>query len=235
MSRKKNIKDAKRRKTIKKSIKKPKSRRTVVKKNTILKTTRAKWITLLEKQLQIEESNADQKTARKDLKKSRINKELLENFWHLWLRFNKLGAVMTLQPPSNTYVSFTMFPDEWKIKNDFNFGAVETIALIDTTQEQNRVGDSLILNYYISRNEIHLRFIFEFLEGEKYHKYSGWKRHIARHVLYDSSLKTIKMHQLHKILGEVVKAWYTSHIERNRKILTSFIRNKFSQREVFIR
>ena len=196
---------------------------------------RPKWIDKLEQELADEEATALRTTHIRDTKKTDINRGLLEDFWRLWLRFYKLNAVMNMQPQPNSFLKFTLYPDEWAFRDDIDFGAFNTIALIDTTQEQNRVGDSLIISYCENVGGTHLKMDFEFAEGEKYHKYAGWKMHVSRYSLCDVPLEGLKISVVLKVLGDVVKAWYLSHIKRNRKIIVDFVRKRYQQTEMFTR
>lgn len=194
-----------------------------------------KWIEVLEKELELEKSAVRKVDSAQKSRLLRINRELAENFWHLWLRFNSLDAMMTMQPDPQGFINFTVFPDEWRFKPDFDYSALDTIALVDTTQEQDRVGDSLIANYYTAGGECRFRLVFEFLEGEKYHRYAGWKRHIARHTLLDKPLESLTMPDIRKALGDVAKAWYGSYLKESRKVIVKFIRENYPQSETFMK
>jgi hypothetical protein len=194
-----------------------------------------KWIEALERQLETEESNVTQGYSARNTKKSEINREIAENFWHLWLRFNGIGAVMTIQPPPENFITFKVFPEEWSIKPGYEFGGLDTLALVDMTQEQNRVGDSLIANFYTGEGDDRFRLVFEFIEGERYHKYSGWKKHVARYILFDAPVRSFPMGNFRKSLGAMAKVWFGSHLRRNRKIAVEFVRKNYRLAVTFIK
>ena len=75
--------------------------------------------------------------------------------------------------------------------------------------------------------------VFEYCEGEHYYKYAGWKRVFGQFVIIDSALNDVDMDDVHDKLGEVVKAWYESHLRRNRDVLISYLKSNFEKGETF--
>ena len=59
-----------------------------------------------------------------------------------------------------------------------------------------------------------LRGIFEWCDGESYHRYSGWMRMMSQAVLYDAGEDDVSVRDLHRILKDVVVQWYAAHLER---------------------
>ena len=75
--------------------------------------------------------------------------------------------------------------------------------------------------------------VFEYCEGEHYYKYSGWKRIFTQRVLYDTTLSALSFDKLHKIMADVVKTWYESHLRRNREILIKHLKENYEKGESF--
>jgi hypothetical protein len=80
-----------------------------------------------------------------------------------------------------------------------------------------------------------MRLVFELMEGEKYHRYAGWKRHVSQYTLCDLPLGSFKTAVLMRVLGDVVRVWYSSYLKRNRKVLLEAIKKRYRQTETFIR
>ena len=134
---------------------------------------------LEKKMLQITDNIAEQST-----QKVTVNKSLLEDFYRVQMRFNKINVHFTLSPESTAFLKFTD-PEHWALKQeiDFDFGRLDSISLGD--RSQGRVGDALKAWYYSIDSQVHLRIVFEFCEGEHYYKYAGWKRIFSQYVLID--------------------------------------------------
>ena len=107
------------------------------------------------------------------------------------------------------------------------------IQIVDRTQDQGRMGDSLSAHYYTDDSALRLRMVFEYCEGEQYYKYAGWKRIFNQFILFDNSLARLNMDKLHEKLAEVIKAWYESHLRRNRDILIKHLKENFEKGETF--
>ncbi len=75
--------------------------------------------------------------------------------------------------------------------------------------------------------------VFEYCEGEHYYKYSGWKRIFTQRVLYDTTLNALSFDKLHKVLADVVKIWFESHIRRNRENLIKHVKDNYEKGETF--
>ena len=146
------------------------------------------WFEALDKELDKKARQITKDMGEQNTIKSDINKTLIEDFWKIWIRFQqKLNVHLSMEPNHSKFAQFTEFPDQWKFKPNLDFSGVNNVQLIDRTQEDGRVGDSLKAWYYVIDGETHLRLVFEFCEGEHYYKYSGWKRIFAEHVLYDDA------------------------------------------------
>jgi len=165
--------------------------------------------------------------------KADLNKTLIEDFWRVWIRFNKITVHLTIEPEYSAFARFEEFPNAYSLKEDFNFSTVKNITLTDRTQDQGRVGDSVKVWYYAVENKMHMRMVFEYCEGEHYYKYAGWKRIFSQYVLYDAPVDDVDLKKLHDVLGDVVKAWYESHLKRERDILLKHMKDKYPKGETF--
>jgi len=112
-------------------------------------------------------------------------------------------------------------------------GIALALQLIDRTQDQGRSGDALKCVYYEADGHARLKVIFEYCEGEHYYKYSGWKRLWSQHTLYDSSVDRVDMAELRKIFGDVVRAWFESHLRRNRDLVLRHMKKAYERVETF--
>src|SRR6266540_229574 len=93
-------------------------------------------------------------------KRRDATKSLIENFWQIWIRFKNIDVHFTMEPSPSIFASFEEFPDKWKLKENFNWALVNSVNLIDRTQAQGRVGDSLKAFYYQKDGATRLRCVF---------------------------------------------------------------------------
>jgi hypothetical protein len=162
-----------------------------------------------------------------------INRTIIEDFWKILQRFGKINVHFTMEPSYSSWGQFEEFPNDWRFKEGFNFAGVNTIQLVDRTQDQGRMGDSLRVHYYTDDSTPRMRMVFEYCEGEQYYKYAGWKRIFGQFILFDNSLARLNMDRFHEKLGEAIKAWYESHLRRNREILIKTLKENFEKGETF--
>jgi hypothetical protein len=181
---------------------------------------------LEKKMLQITDNLVEQST-----QKVAINKSLLEDFYRVWIRFNKINVHFTLLPEAGTFAQFVVYPEQWNFKPDFDFNGIDNVTLTDRTQ--GRVGDSLKAWYYSVDSQTHFRIAFEFCEGEHYYKYAGWKRIFSQYVLLDMPVAKFEDKRYHEILADVIKVWYESHLRRDREIVLKQLREKYEKGETF--
>jgi len=163
--------------------------------------------------------------------KGMINRALLEDFFRIWLRFNKINVHYTMVPEASTFANFEVYPEQWSFKPDFDFAGVDNASLTDRTQ--TRVGDSIKVWYYNVDSQTHFRMVFEFCEGEHYYKYAGWKRIFSQYVLLDTPVLKFDEKKYHEVLADVIKVWYESHLRRDREIILKHIREKYEKGETF--
>ncbi len=182
---------------------------------------------LEKKMLQITDTMQEQSS-----QKVAVTKSLLEDFYRVQMRFNKINVHFTLSPESTAFLKFSD-PEHWALKQDldFDFGRIDSVSLGDRTQ--GRVGDALKAWYYSVDNQVHLRVVFEYCEGEHYYKYAGWKRIFSQYVLIDVPVTKFEEKKYHEVLADVVKAWYESHLRRDREIVLKHLRDKYEKGETF--
>ncbi len=202
------------------------------KKNTAKNTT-DDWFEALDAELEQKAKEISKKFVMQSTRKAELNKELIEDFWKIWLRFNKINVHFSIEPNHSLFAQFAEFPDIWQMRETFDYGSVNLIELMDRTRDQGRVGDSLKVNYYTVDETLHMRMVFEYCEGEHYYKYAGWKRIFSQYVLYDAPLDKVKMEEVHRILAGVIKAWYESHLKKDREIILNYIKKNFEKGESF--
>ncbi len=165
-------------------------------------------------------------------KKAELSKSLIENFWKVWIRFDKIKIPFTMEPSYSTFAVFDEFPEQWKFRN-IDFSQISTISLVDRSQEQGRTGDSLKAWYYNVDKATHLRIVFEYCEGEHYYKYSGWKRIFTQQIIYDAPLERVNFNKVWDVLSGVIKVWFESHLRRNRDIIIKYSKENFEKGETF--
>jgi hypothetical protein len=169
------------------------------------------------------------------MQKTRVNKMLIEDLWNILNRFSKIGVNMTMEPTYSTFFSFEKdaYPEKFTFRNDVDYETVNNLQLIDRSQVQGRMGDSLKIWHYSAESSMHVRMVFDYCEGEHYYKYAGWKRIFGQFVLYDSALADVDMERMHEVLRDVVVAWYESHLRNNRDILISHLKENYEKGETF--
>ncbi len=193
------------------------------------------WFEALEAELDKKTATIRNDVAELTKAKAEINRRTMEDFWKIWLRFNKMNVHFTLQPEYSEFLRFSEFPDEWSIRDDFRFGSVNSIELTDRTSDGGRMGDRLKLFYHSHEGRFYVRMTLEYFEGEHYYKYSGWKRIFGQYVLYDAAVGAFSSSKFHEVLGDVVKYWFESHLRRSREALLDHLKahypagNSFSE------
>jgi len=169
---------------------------------------------------------------KQNAKKAEITKSLIENFWKVWIRFDKIKVPFTMEPSYSTFATFEEFPEHWEFRN-IDFAQINTISLVDRSQEQGRTGDSLKAWYYTVDKSMHLRIVFEYCEGEHYYKYSGWKRIFTQQIIYDAPLERVNFTKIWDVLAGVIKVWFESHLRHNRDIIIKYCKENFEKGETF--
>jgi hypothetical protein len=193
------------------------------------------WFSSLDAELEKKTREIIEDVGEQNVVRLELNKTLIEDFWKVWKRFNKINVHFALEP---SYTNWAVFPDtfpdgDWHWRPGFNTAAVQTIQLLDRSMDQGRVGDALKVNYVETEGKAHLRVTFEYCEGEHYYKYSGWKRIWTIHTLYDEPVDKTNVDDLHKLFAELVRVWYESHLRRNREVLIKYLKTTFEKVETF--
>jgi len=191
------------------------------------------WFAELDEELEKKTLDIMKEVTEQTTQRAELNRTLIEDFWKIWVRFNKINVHLTIEPEYSSFAHFEEFPNVWKLKEDFDFASLNHVSLTDRTQDQGRVGDSIKVWYYAVDNKVHVRMVFEFCEGEHYYKYAGWKRIFSQYVLFDSPADAVNMQKLHDVLADIVKTWYESHLRRERDIILKHLKDKYPKGETF--
>jgi hypothetical protein len=155
-----------------------------------------------------------------------LNRRLLQDLWEIHNLFEDISVHVTMEPSQTIFATFTDFPHKWAFKETFDFASVKNFELKD--RSTGWLGQALKIWYYTTeKGETRLRAIYEWCEGESYHKYSGWMRIMTQAVLFDESAEKVNVGELHRILKDVVMAWYTSHLNHDPTILISHLKEKY--------
>ncbi len=166
-------------------------------------------------------------------KKETLNRTLVEDFWKIVLRFEKINIHFSIEPAYSEFAKFEKYPFEWTMKENAAYIDISEIKIADKTQSDNRVGDILRFKYYKLNGKDHVRLSFEFCEGEHYYKYSGWKRMFGEYVAYDTSVKNANLDEIHAILADIVRSWYESHLRRDRDVLLKHMDKSYEKGETY--
>ncbi len=192
------------------------------------------WFEKLQSELEKKKEEILKDISTESEKRAELNKNIIEDFWKVWIQFNNINVHFKMEPPHDRWVAyFEEFPTKWVIRKDFDFSRVWEISLVDISREQNRVGDSLKVLYYNTDEGEKLRMIFEFSEGEKYDKYSGWKRIYSQYILYEAPLKNASIDKIREILLKIIPVWYESHLKGDRNIIIDYVKKNFPKGATF--
>jgi hypothetical protein len=191
------------------------------------------WIKQLDAELEKQTQDIMKDAAELQTQMGAVNKTLIKDFDQIKDRFDKQKVFLTMEPQRGVYAQQDDTLERWEFKSDFKPENVRNIQLIDRTQEQGRMGDSLKVWYYNDNGVVRLRMIFEYCEGEHYYKYAGWKRVFGQFVVYDESLPNVDIDDIHDKMAVVVKAWFESHLRHNREVLINALKENFEKGETF--
>lgn len=191
------------------------------------------WIKQLDAELEKQTQDIKKDVAELQTQMGAFNRTLISDFDQIKERFDKQKIFLTMEPQRSVYAQQDDTLENWDFKNDFRPEEIRNIQLIDRTQEQGRMGDSLKVWYYNDNGTVRLRMIFEYCEGEHYYKYAGWKRVFGQFVLYDTALSEVDMDEVHDKMAIVVKAWFESHLRHNREVLINALKDNFEKGETF--
>jgi hypothetical protein len=157
------------------------------------------WIEALDEELEKTAQEIVKDISQTSQKKIDLTKTLLADIWRVWLRFNRINVTFKMEPEASSFLRFRDYPNEWDLKNDeeFDYGGLNQISLIDVSPFQNRTGDALKVLFYPKDGETYVKMIFEFCEGEHYYKLAGWKRIFVQYILYEAP------HRIEKLINEI--------------------------------
>lgn len=191
------------------------------------------WFSKLDAELLKKEKQVLKDSSMTTGKKADLNKRILTDLWQTWVRFNAQNIHFTIDPPPNKWLEFSNYPDKYHLRNDFFFENVSNITFRDTAKEIERVGDSLKFIYKKNETE-RISVMFEFSEGEKYDRYTGWHRYFTQYVLYESSLRSAKIEEIEEILLALMAKWYESQLRRDRQLIIEEVKANYNKGETFI-
>jgi len=191
------------------------------------------WFDNLDKELDKKTAQAQKSSGVETTQKGELNRTLISDFWKILLRFEKINIHFSIEPADTQFATFDKYPYEWTLKDNFDFGSVNQIQIVDRTRSQGRIGDALRLRYYADGDNQNIRLTFEYCEGEHYYKYSGWKRIFGKYILFDSPAKKFDTDQFHTVLAEVVRQWYDSHLKRDRNLMLQYLAGTFEKGETY--
>jgi len=193
------------------------------------------WFDALDAELEQKTQEIVQAVGEENVEREDLNRQIIDDFWKIWKRFNKVNVHLSMEPSYESWALFAdTFPDgNWTWKPGFRPAGVATIQLVDRTMDQGRIGDALKVAHAVVDDKPHLRVTFEYCEGEHYYKYSGWKRIWSVHTLFDETLPEADIKTLRKLFADVVKTWYESHLRRNRDLLIKHLKAEYERVETF--
>jgi hypothetical protein len=191
------------------------------------------WIKQLDAELEKQTQDIKKDVAELQTQMGAFNRTLISDFDQIKERFDKQKIFLTMEPQRSVYAQQDDTLENWDFKSDFRPEEIRNIQLIDRTQEQGRMGDSLKVWYYNDNGTVRMRMIFEYCEGEHYYKYAGWKRVFGQFVLYDAALSDVDIDEVHDKMAIVVKAWFESHLRHNREVLINALKDNFEKGETF--
>lgn len=158
--------------------------------------------------------------------RAEINRRLLQDCWEIHNQFEQISVHLSVEPSQTLFATFVEYPEKWSFRDNFDFGAVKAVELKD--RAPGWVGFGLRFWYYrTDEGKPHLRGIYEWCEGESYHRYSGWMRQMNQAVLYDSNEHSVDFRQLHQVLKDVVVHWYQAHLDKGPEPFIGHLKEKY--------
>ncbi len=158
--------------------------------------------------------------------RSVLNQRILQDLWEIHNQFEDLSVHLTVEPSQTLFATLVEYPTKWTFKPTFDFSSVKTIELKD--RSQGWVGFTLRFWYYNTpEGKPHFRGIFEWSDGESYHRYTGWRRTISQAVLYDAAEPSVSLKDLHQVLRDIVVSWYSAHLEKTPEKFIEHLKEKY--------
>ncbi len=184
------------------------------------------FVSSLKSELARTQEAAGAKTGEDLSHRAAVNKRLLQDLWEVHNQFEDISVHLTIDPSQTIFATFAEYPTKWTFKENFDFGAVKTIELND--RSPGWVGFTMRFWYYRNpEGKTRLRGIFEWCDGESYHRYSGWMRMMSQAVLFDGAEDAVHLPELHRMLKDVVVQWYAAHLERTPESFVAHLKEKY--------
>jgi len=184
------------------------------------------FVSQLKRELTRTQESAGAKTGEDLTHRGELNKRLLQDLWEVHNQFEEISVHLTIDPSQTLFATFAEYPNKWTFKENFDFGAVKTVELAD--RAAGWVGFTLRFWYYRSpEGQARLRGIFEWCDGESYHRYSGWMRMMSQAVLFDAGEEEVDVRELHRVLKDIVVQWYSAHLERTPEVFVAHLKEKY--------
>jgi hypothetical protein len=184
------------------------------------------FVTDLRRELTKTQAAAGSKTGEDLSHRSELNRRLLQDLWEVHNQFEEINAHLTIDPSQTLFATFAEYPVKWTFKENFDFGSVKTIELADRAQGWG----GFVLRFWYYRTPegtARLRGIYEWCDGESYHRYSGWMRMMSQAVLYDAAETEVSVPALHRVLQDIVVHWYSAHLERSPEPFVAHLKEKY--------
>jgi hypothetical protein len=180
----------------------------------------------LKRELTKTQQTAGAKTGEDLSARAELNRRLLQDLWEVHNQFEEISVHLAIDPSQTLFATFAEYPTKWTFKENFDFGAVKTVELGD--RASGWVGFTMRFWYYRSpEGRSRLRGIFEWCDGESYHRYSGWMRMMSQAVLFDAAEEEANLRELHRVLKDVVVHWYSAHLERTPEAFVAHLKEAY--------
>ncbi len=184
------------------------------------------FVSSLKRELVKTQASAGAKTGEDLTHRAELSKRLLQDLWEVHNQFEEISVHLAIDPSQTLFATFAEYPTKWTFKENFDFGAVKTIELGD--RAAGWVGFTLRFWYYRApEGTPHLRGIFEWCDGESYHRYSGWMRMMSQAILFDAVEDDVNVADLHRVLKDVVVQWYAAHLERTPEAFVAHLKEMY--------
>ncbi|MEM0128674.1 MAG: hypothetical protein QXG65_00695 [Thermoplasmata archaeon] len=169
----------------------------------------------------------EQREERKDLgRRAEINRRLLQSLWEIHNQFEAVSVHLTIEPSPTLFATFAEYPTQWSFRESFDFASLTSIELAD--RAAGWVGFGIRFWYYRDgEGRSRLRGIFEWTEGETYHRYTGWMRTMNQAVLADTNEHEVDLDAIQSTLRDVAVHWYGAHLDRSPTTLIEHLKSHY--------
>src|SRR2546430_2069169 len=121
------------------------------------------WFSSLDAELEKKTREIIENVGEQNVARLELNKTLIEDFWKVWKRFNKINVHFALEP---SYTNWGVFPDtfpdgDWHWRPGFNTAAVQSIQLLDRSMDQGRVRSEEHTSELQSQSNLVCRLLLE--------------------------------------------------------------------------